>query len=66
MVPGWATTSVELPSGYYLTWGGEFENQRRAMKRLRVIVPISILVIFALLYLTFRAVLPAVVVTLSG
>jgi cobalt-zinc-cadmium resistance protein CzcA len=55
---------VELPSGYYLTWGGEFENQRRAMKRLRVIVPISILVIFALLYLTFRAVLPAVVVLL--
>jgi len=56
---------VKLPPGYYLTWGGEFENQRRAMKRLEVIVPVSILVIFVLLYLTFRAVLPAVVVLLD-
>jgi heavy metal efflux system protein len=56
---------VKLPPGYYLTWGGEFENQRRAMKRLEVIVPVSILVIFFLLYLTFRAVLPAVVVLLD-
>jgi cobalt-zinc-cadmium resistance protein CzcA len=55
---------VQLPTGYYLTWGGEFENQRRAMKRLQFIVPVSILVIFMLLYLTFRAVLPAVVVLL--
>src|ERR1019366_7039784 len=56
---------VHLPEGYYLTWGGEFENQRRAMKRLSALVPISVLVIFALLYLTFRAVLPAVVVLLD-
>jgi heavy metal efflux system protein len=55
---------VQVPTGYYLTWGGEFENQRRAMKRLQFIVPVSILVIFMLLYLTFRAVLPAVVVLL--
>ena len=56
---------VKLPEGYYLTWGGEFENQRRAMKRLEVIVPVSILVIFGLLYLTFQAVLPALVVLLG-
>jgi cobalt-zinc-cadmium resistance protein CzcA len=56
---------VKLPEGYYLTWGGEFENQRRAMKRLEIIVPISIAVIFFLLYFTFRAVLPAVVVLLD-
>jgi cobalt-zinc-cadmium resistance protein CzcA len=56
---------VKLPEGYYFTWGGEFENQRRAMKRLEIIVPISILVIFCLLYLTFRAILPAVVVLLD-
>src|SRR5258708_30180393 len=56
---------VHLSEGYYLTWGGEFENQRRAMKRLMVIVPISIGVIFLLLYLTFRAALPAVVVLLD-
>jgi cobalt-zinc-cadmium resistance protein CzcA len=47
-----------------MTWGGEFENQRRAMKRLSIIVPISILVILALLYLTFQAALPAIVVLL--
>lgn len=56
---------VQLPDGYYLTWGGEFENQRRAMRRLLVIVPISVLLIFLLLYLAFGAVLPAVVVLLD-
>jgi heavy metal efflux system protein len=53
---------VKLPEGYYMTWGGEFENQRRAMKRLSVIVPISILAILALLYMTFGAALPAIIV----
>jgi cobalt-zinc-cadmium resistance protein CzcA len=53
---------VKLTEGYYMTWGGEFENQRRAMKRLSVIVPISILMILALLYMTFQAVLPAIIV----
>ncbi len=56
---------VHLPEGYYLTWGGEFENQRRAMRRLAVIVPISVMVIFALLFTTFRRVLPATVVLLD-
>jgi cobalt-zinc-cadmium resistance protein CzcA len=59
------SAAVKLPEGYHLTWGGEFENQRRAMKRLSVIVPISVLVIFLLLYATFRAALPAVVVLLD-
>jgi cobalt-zinc-cadmium resistance protein CzcA len=58
-------SEVKLPDGYYLTWGGEFENQRRAMKRLMVIVPISVAVIFLLLYLAFGAALPAVVVLLD-
>ncbi len=57
--------SVSLPEGYHVSWGGEFENQRRAMKRLLIIVPISIAVIFFLLFLTFGAVLPAVVVLLD-
>jgi cobalt-zinc-cadmium resistance protein CzcA len=56
---------VKLPEGYHLTWGGEFENQRRAMKRLSVIVPISVLVIFLLLYMTFSAAVPAMVVLLD-
>jgi cobalt-zinc-cadmium resistance protein CzcA len=55
---------VKLPEGYYMTWGGEFENQRRAMKRLSIIVPISIVLILGLLYLTFQAALPAIVVLL--
>jgi cobalt-zinc-cadmium resistance protein CzcA len=56
---------VKLPEGYYITWGGEFENQRRAMRRLMIIVPISVLVIFGLLYAAFKAALPAVVVLLD-
>lgn len=56
---------VPLPEGYVMTWGGEFENQRRAMARLMVIVPVSVLAIFVLLYLTFRSVLPAIVVLLD-
>jgi cobalt-zinc-cadmium resistance protein CzcA len=62
---GRVARALHLPEGYYLTWGGEFENQRRAMKRLEVIVPVSIVVIFFLLYLTFKAVLPALVVLLD-
>jgi heavy metal efflux system protein len=57
--------SVHLPEGYRMTWGGEFENQRRAMKRLQVIVPLSVLLIFFLLYMTFRSALPALVVLLD-
>ncbi|MFT3838227.1 MAG: CusA/CzcA family heavy metal efflux RND transporter [Myxococcaceae bacterium] len=56
---------VKLPPGYYMTWGGEFENQRRAMKRLAVIVPVSVLLIFLLLYMAFGSALPAVVVLLD-
>ncbi|OLD70116.1 MAG: heavy metal resistance protein CzcA [Acidobacteria bacterium 13_1_40CM_2_56_11] len=44
---------VKLPTGYYITWGGEFENQQRAMKRLALIVPVSVLLIFALLLNAF-------------
>lgn len=45
--------SVKIPTGYSITWSGEFENQERAMKRLSVIVPISILLIFLLLFDAF-------------
>jgi cobalt-zinc-cadmium resistance protein CzcA len=44
---------VQLPSGYYLTWGGQFENQQSATRRLMVVLPLSIFIIFALLYTTF-------------
>ncbi len=47
---------VKLPPGYTMTWGGQFENQQRAMKRLEVIVPLSILLIFVLLFWAFKSV----------
>jgi cobalt-zinc-cadmium resistance protein CzcA len=47
--------SVKLPEGYSVTWSGEFENQERAMARLAVIVPISIVVIFLLLFNAFKS-----------
>jgi cobalt-zinc-cadmium resistance protein CzcA len=47
---------VALPPGYHITWGGQFENQRRATARLAVIVPASILLIFLLLFSAFGSV----------
>jgi cobalt-zinc-cadmium resistance protein CzcA len=47
--------NVPLPEGYAVTWSGEFENQERAMARLSVIVPISILIIFLLLFDAFKS-----------
>jgi cobalt-zinc-cadmium resistance protein CzcA len=44
---------VPLPTGYYLEWGGQFENMERAMKRLSIIVPLTIAAIFFLLFLLF-------------
>ncbi|HTN14154.1 MAG TPA: CusA/CzcA family heavy metal efflux RND transporter [Sphingomonadaceae bacterium] len=44
--------NVDLPPGYRLVWGGQFENQQRASARLAVVLPISILMIFAILYFT--------------
>jgi cobalt-zinc-cadmium resistance protein CzcA len=45
--------NVKLPSGYYLTWGGQFENQQRAMAKLMIIGPIAIGLILLLLFVTF-------------
>ena len=46
---------LHLPTGYSLTWGGQFENQRRAVERLKIIVPLSVLMIFVLLFWAFRS-----------
>jgi cobalt-zinc-cadmium resistance protein CzcA len=54
-----------LPPGYYLTWGGAFENQERAMRRLMVIVPVTIAVIFLLLFLTFNSVRYAALIIIN-
>lgn len=47
-------SNVNLPSGYYLTWGGQFENQQRAMTKLMTIGSIAVILILLLLFLTFR------------
>ena len=47
---------VKLPPGYELTWGGQFEHSQRAAKRLMVIVPLTALLIFSLLFWAFRSV----------
>ncbi|MEP7185667.1 MAG: CusA/CzcA family heavy metal efflux RND transporter [Rhodanobacter sp.] len=47
---------VTLPTGYYSEWGGAFENQQRALKRLSLIVPATIFFIFVLLYTAFNSV----------
>lgn len=44
---------VSMPPGYYVTWGGQFENQQSAMRRLMVALPLAIFIICVLLYLTF-------------
>lgn len=53
---------VPLPPGVFLEWGGQYENQQRAMKRLEIVVPLALLLIFALLYISFRDVPQAVLV----
>jgi cobalt-zinc-cadmium resistance protein CzcA len=47
---------VDLPQGYTLQWGGQFENMQRAMKRLMVIIPLTILAIFFLLFMLFKSI----------
>jgi cobalt-zinc-cadmium resistance protein CzcA len=54
--------SVQLPAGYRMEWGGQFENQQRAAARLAVVVPIALGLIFLLLFATFRSVRQALLV----
>jgi cobalt-zinc-cadmium resistance protein CzcA len=53
---------VKMPEGYSMKWGGQFENQQRAAARLSVVVPISIGMIFLLLFATFRSVRQSVLI----
>lgn len=55
-------TKVELPTGYLVQWGGQFENQQRAAARLAIVVPVSLLLIFLLLFTTFGSVRQATLV----
>jgi copper/silver efflux system protein len=56
---------VDFPPGYYVTWSGQFEYFERAKARLMVVVPLTILIIFLLLYLNFRRITETLIVMLS-
>ncbi len=56
---------IKLPPGYLVTWGGQFRNQQRAMQRLSVIVPLTVLLIFIMLYSAFNSLRSAVLIILN-
>ncbi len=56
---------VQLPPGYSLTWGGQFENLQQATQRLSIAVPVALLLIFSLLYVTFNSVRLALLIYLN-
>jgi len=51
--------AIDLPTGYHMEWGGEFENQQRAAQRLMMVVPVAVVLIFLLLFSTFRSIVQA-------
>jgi Cu(I)/Ag(I) efflux system membrane protein CusA/SilA len=56
---------VKFPPGYYITWSGQFEYLERAKERMKVVVPVTVLLIFVLLYLNFRRLTETLIVMLS-
>lgn len=56
---------IQLPAGYYVNWSGQYENQQRARARLLIVIPIVLLVIFGLLYLTYHSAIEAAHVLLA-
>jgi len=58
-------SQVDFPAGTYVTWSGQFEYLERAKERLQVVVPLTLLIIFVLLYLNFRRLTDALIVMLS-
>jgi heavy metal efflux system protein len=57
-------SQVHFPAGYQAVWGGEFENQQRAMKRLGIVIPVALLLTFLLLFSAFGTILDAVMILL--
>ncbi len=56
---------VHFPPGYYVTWSGQFEYMERAKERMKVVVPVTLVLIFVLLYLNFRRLTETLIVMLS-
>jgi Cu(I)/Ag(I) efflux system membrane protein CusA/SilA len=57
--------SVKLPAGYYVVWSGQYEYLQRAAARPKIVVPVTLTIIFLLLYLNFRSITETMVVMLS-
>ncbi|NNE67567.1 MAG: efflux RND transporter permease subunit [Pyrinomonadaceae bacterium] len=57
--------NVPMPSGYYIAWSGQFENQQRARQRLLLVIPLVLIVIFGLLYMTYNSAVEAAHVLLA-
>ncbi len=55
-------TGVKLPAGYSISYGGEFKNQQATMARLSVVVPIALVLIFMILYMTFKSVVQSIII----
>ncbi len=58
-------SQIKLPPGYWIEWGGQFENLQRASARLVIVVPLALFLIFVLLYSTFNAATPALLIYLN-
>lgn len=56
---------VNVPAGYTITWSGQFEYMERAAERLRIVAPLTLLIIFLLLYFNFRNIIEPVIVMMS-
>jgi Cu(I)/Ag(I) efflux system membrane protein CusA/SilA len=56
---------VKFPTGYYATWSGQFEAMERAIEKMKIVVPVTLLIIFLLLYLNFRRLTETLIVMLS-
>ena len=56
---------VKFPPGYYVTWSGQFEYMERAIAKMKVVIPVTLLIIFLLLYLNFRRLTETFIVMLS-
>jgi Cu(I)/Ag(I) efflux system membrane protein CusA/SilA len=56
---------VKFPAGYYITWSGQFEAMERAIEKMKIVVPVTLLLIFLLLYLNFRRLVETFIVMLS-
>jgi len=56
---------IKFPAGYYVTWSGQFEFMERAIEKMKVVIPITLLTIFLLLYLNFRRLTETLIVMLS-